>query len=329
VESMVGLCNPRTVDRRSWILLGFLASLWGASYLFIKIGLHDFSPAMVVFLRTLLAALVLAPLALRRGALRGLRPLFWPIMLLAAVQVAVPFLLISWGEEEISSSLAGILVATAPILTALLAIFISREERPSALGGVGIAIGIVGVALLLGVDVGGDSAALVGGLAVVVASLGYALGGFYLKARFADTQPIGLTTATMLASAVLVLPVALASFPADAPGLGPVAAMAALGAGGTGIAFVVYYTLIASVGPVKSSIVAYIAPVFAVFYGVLFLDEPFTVGTLVGMTLILGGSWIAGQSRSPGRASAAPADTAPAEAGLAAAPQPVLERPAA
>ena len=296
---MACVCHPRPVDRRSWILLGLLASVWGASYLFIKIGLEDFSPAMVVFLRTLLAAVVLAPLALRRGAMRGLRPLLWPIVLLAAIQVAVPFLLISWGEEEISSSLAGILVASAPILTALLAVFIDHEERPTAAAAFGIGIGIVGVALLLGVDVGGDSAALVGGLAVVVASLGYAIGGFYLKARFKDTQPIGVVTATMLASAVLVLPVALASFPSEAPSAGPLAAMAALGAGGTGFAFVIFYTLIASVGPTKASIVAYIAPVFAVFYGVAFRDEAFTLGTLVGMALILGGSWIAGQARAP------------------------------
>jgi drug/metabolite transporter (DMT)-like permease len=293
------------VDRRSWILLGLLAALWGASYLFIKIGLEDFSPAMVVFLRTLLAALVLAPLALHRGAMRGLRALFWPIVLLAAVQVAVPFLLISWGEEEISSSLAGILVASAPILTALLAPFIDHEERSSLAGGFGIGVGIVGVALLLGVDVGGDSAALVGGLAVVLASLGYALGGFYLKARFKQTQPIGVVTATMFASAVLSLPLALATFPGHTPDLGPVAAIAALGAGGTGIAFVMFYTLIADVGPAKASIVAYIAPVFAVIYGVAFRDEAFTLATLVGMALILGGSWIAGQSRAPSARAAA------------------------
>jgi drug/metabolite transporter (DMT)-like permease len=296
---MAVLCNPRTMARRSWILLGVLASVWGASYLFIKIGLEDFSPAMVVFLRTLLAALVLAPLAIQRGAMRGLRPLLWPIVLLAAVQVAAPFLLISWGEEEISSSLAGILVASAPILTALLAVFIDQEERPSVAGGLGIGIGIVGVALLLGVDVGGDSAALVGGLAVVLASLGYAIGGFYLKARFKQTQPIGVVTATMLASALLVLPVALVSFPSDAPGAGAIAAMAALGAGGTGLAFVIFYTLIADVGPAKASIVAYIAPLFAVIYGVAFRDEAFTLTTLVGMALILGGSWIAGQARAP------------------------------
>jgi len=293
------VCHPRLVERRSWILLGLLAALWGASYLFIKIGLEDFSPAMVVFLRTLLAALVLAPLALHRGAMRGLRPLLWPIVVLAAVQVAVPFLLISWGEEEISSSLAGILVASAPILTALLAVFIDHEERPTLVGGLGIGLGIVGVALLLGVDVGGDSAALIGGLAVVLASLGYAIGGFYLKARFKEAQPIGVVTATMLASAILVLPVTLVSLPTDAPGLGPLAAIATLGAGGTGLAFVIFYTLIADVGPAKASIVAYIAPVFAVIYGVAFRNEAFTLATFVGMALILGGSWIAGQARAP------------------------------
>jgi drug/metabolite transporter (DMT)-like permease len=293
------------VDRRSWTLLGVLASIWGASYLFIKIGLEDFSPAMVVFLRTFLAALVLAPLALRRGALAGLGARWWPVLLLAAVQVAGPFLLISWGEEEISSSLAGILVASAPILTAMLAIFVDRDERVTRTGGIGIGIGIVGVALLLGVDVGGDSAALVGGLAVVLASLGYAIGGFYLKARFKDTQPIGVVTATMFASALLALPLALATFPSGAPGAGSVAAMAALGAGGTGIAFVIFYTLIAEVGPTKASIVAYVAPVFAVIYGVAFRDESFTLSTVVGMALILSGSWIAAQGRLPGRAEEA------------------------
>ena len=310
---MSGRCHHHRVDRRAWILIALLASLWGASYLFIKLGLEDLSPAMVVFLRTLLAAAVLAPLALRRRAFAGLRELFWPVVLLAAVQVAGPFLLISWGEEEISSSLAGILVASAPILTALLATFVDHEERPTLVGAVGIVIGIVGVAVLLGVDVGGDSAALVGGLAVVLASLGYAIGGFFVKSRFRQIQPIGLVTATMLTSAVLALPLALATFPSEVPGAGALAAMAALGAGGTGIAFVIFYTLIADVGPARASVVAYVAPVFALFYGVAFLSEAFTAATVLGMVLILGGSWIAGQGQLPSRARpgrVSPADPA-------------------
>jgi drug/metabolite transporter (DMT)-like permease len=293
------------VDRRNWTLLGILASLWGASYLFIKLGLEDFSPAMVVFLRTLLAALVLMPLALHRNALAGLRERWPAILLLGALQVAGPFLLISWGEEEISSSLAGILVASAPILTALLAVWVDESEKPSAAGAVGIAIGIVGVALLLGVDLGGDSAALIGGLGVLLASLGYAIGGFLIKSKMKDMQPIGVVTSTMLTSALLTLPLALATFPAEAPHLKAVAAMAVLGAGGTGIAFVIFYTLIADLGPGKASIVAYIAPVFALFYGVAFLDEAFTAATLAGMALILGGSWLAAEAKPSARTAAA------------------------
>src|SRR5688500_6865746 len=256
---------------------------------------------MVVFLRTLLAAAVLAPLAIARRALAGLASRWWPLTVLAAVQVAGPFLLISWGEEEISSSLAGILVASAPILTALLAVFVDRDERPTRVGAVGIGIGIVGVALLLGVDVGGDSAALVGGLAVVLASLGYAIGGFYLRAQFKDAQPIGVATATMFASALLALPLALATLPSEAPAAGSLAAMAALGAGGTGIAFVMFYTLIADLGATMASIVAYVASAFAVFFGLAIRDEPFPLRTVVVMALILGGSWIADQGRLPGR----------------------------
>ena len=149
-------------------------------------------------------------------------------------------------------------------------------------------------------DVGGDSAALVGGLAVVLASLGYAIGGFYLKARFkddaADRRRHRHDAGQRRCSSSRWR---CSRSPAMRPGAGPIAAMAALGAGGTGLAFVIFYTLIADVGPAKASIVAYIAPVFAVIYGVAFRDEAFTLGTLVGMALILGGSWIAGQARAP------------------------------
>ena len=161
---------------RSWMMLGVLAALWGASYLFIKIGLDDLSPAGVVFVRTALGAAVLLPLALKRSALRGVGEHAGAIAVLAAVQIAGPFLLISFGEQEISSSLAGILVASAPIFTALLAIWISPAEGTGIWGAAGVGIGIVGVAVLLGVDVGGDGTALVGGLMVVLASFGYRVG---------------------------------------------------------------------------------------------------------------------------------------------------------
>lgn len=281
------------MPRRAWTLLLVLASVWGASYLFIKIGLEDLSPALVVFLRTALAGLILLPIALRRGALQGLRGLAGPLVVLAAVQVAGPFLLISVGEQEISSSLTGILVASAPIFTALLAPFVDHDERSGGWRAVGVATGILGVGLLLGVDVGGDSAALVGALFVVLASVGYAIGGFYLKRRFAEAQPIGIVTLTMLVSAALSLPWAAATAPDATIAVGSLAAITALGVLGTGLAFVIFYTLIAEVGPARASIVAYIAPLFAVVYGVLLLDESFGIGTFAGLALIVVGSWLA------------------------------------
>src|SRR5436305_10762465 len=185
------------MERRHLILLLVLAALWGASYLFIKIGLEDLSPAGVVFARTALAALVLFPLALRSGGLRRvLRS--WPLILaLAAMQVAGPFLLISAGERHIASSLAGILVASAPIFTVLFAVWIDKAERLHGRGLVGIGIGIVGVGLLLGIDLGGDSAALAGGLMTLLASVGYAFGGLALKRWFAGVEPAALVTGTM------------------------------------------------------------------------------------------------------------------------------------
>jgi drug/metabolite transporter (DMT)-like permease len=279
--------------RRAWLLLLLLGAIWGASYLFIKIGLRDLSPGMVSWLRVLLAALVLVPLANRQGGLPDLRGMLPVLFLLGVVQVAGPFMLIAAGEEEISSSLAGILVSSAPLFTALLAIWVDHEERSTGMRGVGIGVGFAGVVLLLGVDLGGSGAELLGGAAIVLASLGYAIGGFIAKHRLADAEPLPIAAAVMVASAVLLAPVGLATTPGSMPGLGPVAAVAALGALGTGIAFAIFYSLIGWVGPARTFIVTYIAPGFAVVYGASFLNEQVTVATVAGLALIVGGSWLA------------------------------------
>lgn len=300
------------MDRRNWILLFALAALWGASYLFIKIGLDDLSPAGVVFTRTALAAAVLMPFAVRSG---GMAPLWrrWPgLFALGAVQVAGPFLLISAGERHIASSLAGILVSSAPIFTAILAVWVDASERMSGQALVGIGVGIVGVGLLFGVDLGGSGAALLGGLMVLFASVGYALGGLSLKRWFRGYQPLALVAATMAASAVMTLPLFLIDTPSHF-GADTAGAMAALGLGGTGIAFVIYYTLNHAIGPSRTSLVAYIAPVFSVAYGVTLRGENFGVATALGIVLIVGGSWLA--AKAPSRAPVeAPAARAAAEA---------------
>jgi drug/metabolite transporter (DMT)-like permease len=300
------------MDRRAWFWLLALGAIWGASYMFIALGLRDLSPAMVAFLRIALAAAVLVPVALAQGALAGARPYAGWLVLVGAVQVAGPFLLISAGETEISSSLAGILVAAAPLFTALLAIWVDHEERSQGLRLAGVLIGFAGVGLLLGVDLGGSGAELLGGLAVVAAALGYAIGGLLVKHRLAGMAPVGMSGLVMTASAVLLLPVAVGTAPGSFPSLGPVAAIVALGVLGTGAAFVIFYWLISTVGPARTLLVTYIAPGFAIVYGALFLSEEITAATIAGLALILAGSWLSAEGRLPGRRRRFARETVPA-----------------
>ena len=302
------------MDRRSWLWLLLLSAIWGASYLLIKIALRDLSFEIVACGRIALAAALLLPIAAARGALAPLRGRLATIFALGAVQVAGPFALIAWGEREIASSLAGILVATTPIFTALLALRLDRDERSEGSRLVGVGVGILGVVALFGLDLTGSGAAALGGLAVVLASLGYAIGGFVVKSRLRDAPAIGVVAGVMAASALLLLPAAALTLPGSAPGAGPVAAVAGLGLVGTGAAFVIFYSLIASVGPAKTMLVSYIAPAFAVIYGATLLDEPLTAGKIVGLILIVAGSWLGvGRAKSPVAAGPSAAVTAPAD----------------
>jgi drug/metabolite transporter (DMT)-like permease len=269
-------------------MFGLLSAFWGASYLFIKVALEDdIAPAFIVFARCALAAMVLLPVAAHIGALTGLRERLGPLVVLAFVQVTVPFMLITIGEQEISSSLTGILVASAPIFTFLLAFVLPGAERAGALSLLGVAIGIGGVGLLLGVDAPGGTSAVVGGLLVVLATLGYGIGAWFLKRRLPGVQPVGAVGATSAATALMVLPLAAFQVPDHAPGIDAIGALVALGVLGTGLA--------------KASLVAYVAPAFSVVYGVTLLDERFTVATAAGLVLIVGGSWIAAEGRLPWR----------------------------
>jgi drug/metabolite transporter (DMT)-like permease len=286
------------MNARAGTMLVALAAIWGSSYLFIKVGVDDgLSPAFISFARLMLGALVLVPIAVRSGALRGLRGNGRTVAFLGLVQTAGPFFLIALGERWISSSLAGILVASSPIFIALLASWLDREERSSGLQLVGIGTGIAGVTLLLGIDVGTGGLELVGALLVLLASLAYGVGALALKRRLGGAQPVAMAAGAVSAGAAYLLVPALATFPTAAPSLAATASLIALGVGGTGVAFLLYFTLIAQVGPARASVVAYLAPGFAVLYGVTLRDEIVTVWTLLGLALVLGGSWLA--SRRP------------------------------
>jgi len=284
------------VDRRSWSLLVAVGAIWGASFLLAAIALRDLSPGFMTFLRTGFAALVMLPIALRRGALGGLRRHAGAVVVVAVVQLAGPFLLIAFGQLEVASGLAGVLVGSTPLWTALLAWGVDDEERSHGWSLVGVAVGIVGVAVLLGLELRGSTAELLGGAMLLLAGLGYAAGGFVVKRRLGDVQPVGVVTAAMLAGAVLVTPLAVATAPTELPSLGALAAAIALGTLAGGVGWLGYYTLIAGVGPARASITIYVVPAFAVLYGIVLLGEPATPGTFAGLVLIVSGSWLAAGS---------------------------------
>ena len=294
------------MDRRSWTLIIVLGAIWGASFLLIEIGLRDLAPGLLAWTRIALAAIVLMAWAKMSGVLAGLSRRMSMIMVLAAVQVAGPFLLIAVGQQEITSSLAGILMTTAPIFGAVLAVWVDHEERSSGLRLVGVILGFAGVVVLLGLDLDGSAMALLGGLAVVLAGFGYAVGGFIVKHRFHDYHPIGVAAAVMTGSAVWLTPAAIASVPSAAPDAGPILAVVTLGIVGTGLAFAIYYALFASVGPARTLLVAYLIPGFAVIYGATLLGESVTPVTVIGLALILAGSWLAAEGRLPWRPRALP-----------------------
>ena len=296
------------MSRRAWTMLLVVSAFWGSSYMFIKIALDDgVEPGVIVFTRVALAALVLVPFALRRGALEALRPKLGLVALLGLIQVVGPFLLITFGEREISSSLTGILVATVPLFTFLLAFALEGEERAGALSLVGVGVGLVGVALLLGLDAGGGLAALLGGLMVVAASFGYGLGAWFLKRNFGGVPPTGVLAGTMSTASLVPLPLALVQAPDGLPGSGAIASLAVLGLVCTALTFLLFYSLVGSEGPARSSLVGYIAPAFSVAYGVSLLGEPFSVATAAGLLLIVAGSWLAAEGRLPWRSARTPA----------------------
>jgi drug/metabolite transporter (DMT)-like permease len=282
-------------------LLAALAAIWGGSYLLIKYALEDFSAPMIVWARTAIAALVLL-VVLRadvRGAVADIRRRPGSAVLLAMLAVSVPFLLITFGELEVPSGLTAVLISPAALFVALFAPFIDPSERIDRRQGVGMLVGLAGVALVVGVESISTLAQFLGALAMVAAAASYALSGFVVKGRYKRLTSIQTSFVSISVAALVTLPVAAATTPTEMPGLRAILAVVALGAIGTAAAFVIFYKLISETGAGRASLVAYLAPGVALFYGAVFLDEAITVAAIAGLVLILGGVALASRPRRP------------------------------
>ena len=300
-----GIFSLLDVTPRAWVLFALSSIIWGVPYLLIKIAVDaGVPPAFIAWARVAVGAGLLLPFALRRGVLRGLRGRAWPIAAYAACEIAVPFVLIAIGERFISSSLTAILIATMPLLVALLSVRFAPAHKPSGVGVVGLVIGLIGVVALLGVDVAGRRDELLGAALVLVATLGYAAAPIIVSRRLADLDPLGPVAASLVLSTIALFPAALARHPHEMPGPAALWSIAVLGVVCTVLGLVVFFQLIAEAGPSRASIITYVNPLVALIAGVVVLHEQVGVMSLLGLVLILGGSWIAtGNNRTSPRIS--------------------------
>lgn len=276
------------MSRRYLFLLLTLGAIWGASYLFIKVGVRDLSPAVLIEVRLASAAPILLVFAWRRHGGRALVGAWRPGLVLAVLNAAVPFTLIAWGEKWVDSGTAAVANSSVPIFVALLAFFFVPSERSTGWRLVGVLLGLVGVAVLAGVHPQNGVHGTLGIAAVVLASVSYAAANLYAGRRMGFGGPV-LAAVSMTGAFLLLLPLALATLPSQAPGWKSVASGVALGLLGTALAQILSYRMIRLYGSARSSLVAYMLPAFGLLYGSLFLDEVLTVQKLVGLVLITGG----------------------------------------
>jgi drug/metabolite transporter (DMT)-like permease len=281
------------VTRSYAFLIGALAVIWGASYLFIKVAVRDFSPPAMMELRLAFAALALTAFLVvtrgRRAALADVRAAGWHGLAIGVLNGAIPFTLIAWGETHIDSGVAGIANATVPIFNAMLAPLLLPAERTTGVRLGGFALGLLGVVVLSGAQPTVTASFVVGTLAVVVASISYAIAGLYAQRRLGSASGPALATAAMFGGAVTLLPLAVVFAPQHAPHWKPVASLAALTLFGTAIAQLLLYRAIRYHGAARTSLVTYLMPPIAVFYGAILLDEEITLATVGALGLILAG----------------------------------------
>jgi drug/metabolite transporter (DMT)-like permease len=286
------------VSPRSWTLFAAVSIIWGTPYLFIKIAVDGgVPPAFVAWSRIVLGAAVLLVLAWRAGVLHGLRGRMRWLALFALAEVAVPFPLIAAGERHVDSSLAAILIATAPLFVALLSLRFDATERPTRRRLVGLVVGLVGVVALVGIQVAGESAELFGAAAILLAAVGYAVGPMVLKLHLADLDARVSMGMSLLLAGIALTPIMLLDVPTAFPPADAIGAILALGLLCTATGMVLFGMLIAAVGAGRALVITYINPIVAVILGMIILDERPGASAFAGLVLILVGSALSTSGR--------------------------------
>lgn len=299
------------MSAKGWWLFAAMALLWGMPYLFIKEAVDSFSPAAIVAGRTLLGAVLLLPLALHRKALRpALKK--WPwVLAFAAIEMAGPFFLLGHAEQTLPSGLTGLLVATVPLFAALIGFVGGDRAILKPLRATGLVVGFAGVAVIVagpGLDLGDGAGGLIAVGEVLLVAVCYAVAPFIVATKLRDVPSLGSVTLSLSAVGIAYLPIAFLT-QHEVPTVRSTVSLAALGVLCTAIAFIVFFALIAEVGPVRAPLFTYVNPVVAIVLGVVVLGEHLSIGLLIGFPLVILGCWLAATG---GRFRARPLDLPPA-----------------
>lgn len=269
------------------LLMLLAGAIWGASFLFLRIAAPEFGPVPLIAVRVTVAALFLGAIVALRGSGAALRGRGGRLLVLGAINTAVPFSLFAFAALALPAGTTSVLNATVPLFGALL-VLVRRTEPLGPLRLAGLGVGFAGVCIVVWPKLAlhGGALAILAGL---TASALYATSVVFIKARLPDVPPLALAAGSQIGAAVLLLPVAVWRWPAVTPTPKSWACAVALGILCTGIAYLTYFRLLERVGPVRSLLVTYFVPVFGVTWGALFLREKVTPYTVVGAAVILCG----------------------------------------
>ena len=312
-----------SISRRGALLFAAMCVIWGIPYLLIRVAVEELSPAMLVLARTSVAALLLLPIAAFRRELRPLRPYWLPLLAFATIEIAVPWTLLGAAEQEISSSLTGLLLAAVPIVGVVIARTTGARERLGRQNGIGLLLGLLGVAAIVGVNLEGASSVAIAQVGVVAVC--YAVGPAILVRWLSDAPGLGVIAVSLGVTAVAFAPIAAFSVPEQVPSAKVIGSVLGLAVVCTAVAFLFFFALIAEIGPVRPTLMTYVNPAVAAVLGVALLDERFTVGMGIGFALVLAGSALA--MRPSTRAPAGSADLSASARTGHPAPRPAPARP--
>jgi drug/metabolite transporter (DMT)-like permease len=300
------------MSRRGWLLFVALGVIWGVPYLLIKVAVGGVAPPVLVLARVTIGASLLLPVAIRKGQLASLLPHWRWLVTFAVIEIVAPWLLLSEAETKLASSLSGLLVASVPILVALLGMVTGGSDRLTWVRWTGLLLGLAGVVLLAGRGASGGHALAI--IEVLGVALCYGTGPIIASRKLSELPSLGMTAVCLAFAAVLYAPFAALAWPSAVPAAKVLASIATLGALCTAIAFLIFFALIAEVGPARATVITYVNPAVAVALGVSVLGEPFTAAMAVAFVLILGGSVLATRPAKPtGQISESAADRASLE----------------